>query len=293
MPENRRTALITGASSGIGEAFADVFAAEGFDLVITARRQERLTAVADKFRRQHARQVEVVAADLSVHDAPAKLCDEIARRGLIVDVLVNNAGYGVPGTFNASAWTRQAALLQVMVVALSELTHRLLPGMVERLRTYCERRVSRRLCARAGGPHALCGVQGIRRQVFRIALERGDPVGRACDRAVSGVHSKRIPRRHRHACRCPRAAVVAVDGRPAGRPRRLRRRHGRCADPRDRPRQSHDRDARAMRAESGARGAGPSDGTKISEGLNSVRLVQKTQRFTGISSALSDDPGHA
>ena len=131
-PENRRTALITGASSGIGEAFADVFAAEGFDLVITARRQERLTVVADKLRRQHARQVEVVAADLSVHDAPAKLCDEIARRGLIVDVLVNNAGYGVPGTFNASAWTRQAALLQVMVVALSELTHRVLPGMVDR-----------------------------------------------------------------------------------------------------------------------------------------------------------------
>ena len=131
-PENRRTALITGASSGIGEAFADVFAAEGFDLVITARRQERLTAIADKLRRQHARQVEVVAADLSVHDAPAKLCDEIARRGLIVDVLVNNAGYGVSGTFNASAWTRQAALLQVMVVALSELTHRLLPGMVDR-----------------------------------------------------------------------------------------------------------------------------------------------------------------
>ena len=132
MPENRRTALITGASSGIGEAFADVFAAEGFDLVITARRQERLTAVAARLRRQHARQVEVVAADLSVHDAPAKLCDEIARRGLIVDVLVNNAGYGVPGTFNASAWTRQAALLQVMVVALSELTYRLLPGMVDR-----------------------------------------------------------------------------------------------------------------------------------------------------------------
>ncbi len=126
------TALITGASSGIGEAFAEVFAAEGFDLVITARREERLTAVADRLRRQHAIKVDVIALDLSVPDAPARLCDEIAGRSLIVDVLVNNAGYGVPGTFAASSWTRQGALLQVMVVAPAELTHRLLPGMVDR-----------------------------------------------------------------------------------------------------------------------------------------------------------------
>lgn len=124
--------LITGASSGIGEAFAEVFAAEGFDLVITARREGRLAAVADRLRREHGNQVDVIVTDLSAQDAPAKLCDEIARRGLVVDVLVNNAGYGVPGTFAASPWTRQAALLQVMVVALTELTHRLLPGMVDR-----------------------------------------------------------------------------------------------------------------------------------------------------------------
>ena len=131
-PENRRTVLVTGASSGIGEAFAEVFAAEGFDLLITARREERLVAVADRLRTQHGSHVEVIVADLSAQDAPAKLCDEIARRGLVVDVLVNNAGYGVPGTFAASPWTRHAALLQVMVVALAELTHRLLPGMVDR-----------------------------------------------------------------------------------------------------------------------------------------------------------------
>ena len=126
------TALVTGASSGIGEAFAEVFAAEGFDLVITARREDRLTAVADRLRRQHAIRVEVIVADLSGPDAPARLCDELTRRGLIVDVLVNNAGYGVPGTFAASSWARQGALLQVMVVAPAELTHRLLPGMVDR-----------------------------------------------------------------------------------------------------------------------------------------------------------------
>lgn len=129
---NPRTALITGASSGIGEAFAEMFAAEGCDLVITARREDRLRAVADRLRQRYARRVEVITADLSERDEPARLCDEIAGRGLVIDVLVNNAGYGVPGTFTASAWVRQAALLQVMVVAPAELTHRLLPGMVDR-----------------------------------------------------------------------------------------------------------------------------------------------------------------
>lgn len=129
---NPRTVLITGASSGIGEAFADVFAAEGFDLVITARREDRLRAVAERLRQRYARRVEVITADLSEQDAPARLCDEIARRGLAIDALVNNAGYGIPGTFAASEWTRHAALLQVMVLAPAELTHRLLPGMVER-----------------------------------------------------------------------------------------------------------------------------------------------------------------
>lgn len=132
MSTTPRTALVTGASSGIGEAFADVIAAEGFALILTARREERLTAVATRLRQQHGVSVDVIVADLSERDAPARLCEEIGQRGLTVDLLVNNAGYGVPGTFTASPWERQAAQLQVMVVALAELTHRLLPGMVER-----------------------------------------------------------------------------------------------------------------------------------------------------------------
>ena len=128
----RRTVLITGASSGIGEAFADVFAAGGFDLVITARRQDRLQAVASRLRQRYGIRVEIVAADLSVPEAPAGLCAEIAGRGLTIDALVNNAGYGVPGVFLASAWERHEAMLQVMVVAVAELTHRLMPGMIER-----------------------------------------------------------------------------------------------------------------------------------------------------------------
>jgi hypothetical protein len=127
-----RTALVTGASSGIGEAFAEVFAAEGFDLVITARREDRLQIVAEALRKRYNRRVEVIVADLAGRQTPERLCEELADRKLKIDALVNNAGYGIPGTFLASDWSRQAALLQVMVLAPAELTHRLLPGMIER-----------------------------------------------------------------------------------------------------------------------------------------------------------------
>lgn len=134
MPADRRglTALITGASSGIGEAFADVFAAEGFDLVITARREDRLRAVASRLEERYGRRVEVIVADLGRPDACAWLCDQIAARGIAIDALVNNAGYGVPGSYTASSWERHLTFLQVLVVSVTELTHRLLPGMIER-----------------------------------------------------------------------------------------------------------------------------------------------------------------
>jgi len=126
------TALITGASSGIGEAFADVLAAEGFDLVITARREERLRAVQARLQQQHGVRVEVIVGDLERAEAPARLCAEIEARGLKIDVLVNNAGYGVPGSFLSSSWDVHARFLQIMVTAVADLTYRLLPGMIER-----------------------------------------------------------------------------------------------------------------------------------------------------------------
>jgi len=127
-----RTALITGASSGIGEAFADVFATHGFDLVITARREDRLRAVAARLEQRYGIRVLVFVADHARTDTAERLCAEIASRGLTIDALVNNAGYGIPGTFIASPWQRHQDMLQVMVVGLAELTHRLLPGMIER-----------------------------------------------------------------------------------------------------------------------------------------------------------------
>jgi len=128
----RRVALITGASSGIGEAFADVFAAEGYDVVITARREERLRAVQARLQTQYGVRVEVIVGDLERPDAPAQLCEALEARGLKIDALVNNAGYGVPGSFLSSSWDVHARFLQIMVTAVAELTHRLLPGMVER-----------------------------------------------------------------------------------------------------------------------------------------------------------------
>jgi uncharacterized protein len=129
---SRRTALITGASAGIGEAFADVFAAEGFDLVVTARREDRLRALAARIEQQRGVRVEIVVEDLSDPAAPARLCAELEARGITIDALVNNAGYGVTGVYTSSEWRRHADFLQVMVIAVAELTHRLLPGMIDR-----------------------------------------------------------------------------------------------------------------------------------------------------------------
>jgi len=123
---------VTGASSGIGEAFAEVFAAEGFDLVITARREARLRGVQARLSEQYGVRVDVVVEDLEDPTAPARLCADLEARGLKIDVLVNNAGYGVPGSYVASGWDVHERFLQIMVVAVAELTHRLLPAMIER-----------------------------------------------------------------------------------------------------------------------------------------------------------------
>jgi short-subunit dehydrogenase len=134
MPEAvpARTALVTGASAGIGTAIAEVFAAEGFDLVLTARRADRLEAVAADIRQRFGRRVTTIAADLADPAAPARIVNDVAKAGITIDALVNNAGYGVPGKFTDTTWEAQRDMVQVMVMALTELTHRLLPGMIAR-----------------------------------------------------------------------------------------------------------------------------------------------------------------
>jgi short-subunit dehydrogenase len=131
-PEAKRTALVTGASAGIGKAFAEVFAREGFDLVLTARRADRLESIAADLRQRHGTRVHVVAADLADPAAPARIAGDLFAAGITIDALVNNAGYGVPGTFTETTWSAQRDMLQVMVMAPAELTHRFLPGMLAR-----------------------------------------------------------------------------------------------------------------------------------------------------------------
>ncbi len=132
MPSSRPLSLITGASSGIGAAFARELAGRGHDLVLVARRVERLQAIAAALRAAHDSQVTVLAQDLADPAAPRLLCEALAEQGLSVDWLVNNAGYGVPGRFEASTWQTHADFLQVLVTAPAELVWRLLPGMRQR-----------------------------------------------------------------------------------------------------------------------------------------------------------------
>jgi hypothetical protein len=127
-----RTALITGASAGIGAALARVFALHGFDLVLTARRAERLTALVDTLSGTYAVKALAMPADLARPETCADLVDALERAGIAIDVLVNNAGYGVAGLYCDTPWEVQRDFLQVLVLAPCELTHRLLPGMMRR-----------------------------------------------------------------------------------------------------------------------------------------------------------------
>lgn len=119
--------LVTGASSGIGAALAREYARRGHPLLLSARRRDKLEALARELGAQV--RCEVLAADLADPAAPRQVFEEATRRGLAVEVLVNNAGYGLPGTFLAQPWDAHAKFLQVMVSAVCELTHLFLPDM--------------------------------------------------------------------------------------------------------------------------------------------------------------------
>jgi short-subunit dehydrogenase len=127
-----RTALVTGASSGLGAAFARLLAARGADLVITARRAENLAALARELETAHGVKVTVIALDLSEPGAPAQLHAETEGRGRAIDVLVNNAGGGLHQNFADTPWEKIARQIQLNVVALTELTHLFVKPMLAR-----------------------------------------------------------------------------------------------------------------------------------------------------------------
>ncbi|MBU3915373.1 SDR family oxidoreductase [bacterium] len=130
--DTKRTALITGASAGIGKAFAEVFAGKGFNLVLTARREDRLQAIQKQLHEKYGVTVTLIPVDLHDPEAPQRLFDRIHSEGLVIDALVNNAGYGVPGYFHNTSWDKQANFIQVLITVVAQLSHLFLPGMIER-----------------------------------------------------------------------------------------------------------------------------------------------------------------
>jgi short-subunit dehydrogenase len=126
------TVLITGASSGIGRELARVFASDGAELVLVARSEDRLRELAGELAATYGVQAQVVPADLSRPASAAEIADALAQRHVDVDVLVNNAGFGVLGPIAEIGVERQLEMIEVNVAALTRLTALLLPGMLER-----------------------------------------------------------------------------------------------------------------------------------------------------------------
>jgi uncharacterized protein len=128
------TALITGASSGLGREFARLFAGDGNDVILVARRRERLEELAGELAARHGVTAHVIAVDLAEPGAPRRIAEELRTLGVEVDFLVNNAGFGGSGAFAEADPKRELEMIQVDVTALVELTRIFLPRMVARHR---------------------------------------------------------------------------------------------------------------------------------------------------------------
>jgi short-subunit dehydrogenase len=129
-----QVALVTGASMGIGVDLAECFARDGYDLVLAARSADALAAVAARLAAAHNVRAWPIAMDLGRADGPSRVADAIRALGVTIDVVVNNAGYGIAGAFNGSDRGAEVGMVDLNVRALVELTHIYWPGMLERRR---------------------------------------------------------------------------------------------------------------------------------------------------------------
>jgi short-subunit dehydrogenase len=132
MDTNRKTALITGASAGIGLAFAKIFAENGYDLVLVARNKEKLTTITDSLAKEFGIAASAIASDFAHANATEAIFNQTEERGIIIDVLVNNAGSGAYGPFADNKREDELAIIEINIVALVDLTHRYLQGMKSR-----------------------------------------------------------------------------------------------------------------------------------------------------------------
>jgi len=124
-----KTALVTGASSGIGAAFAEALAYRGYNLVLVARSQEKLEKLAEQLQTNHQITAEVIPQDLSVTNAAQTLFNIVTAKEINIDLLINNAGFGDYGVFTESSLDRQLEMIQLNITALTALTHLFLDPM--------------------------------------------------------------------------------------------------------------------------------------------------------------------
>lgn len=132
MDQQQTYALVTGASRGLGRCFARMLAAKGLNLVLVARTGEKLEVIADELRSRHGIVVEKIPFDLAQPGAGERLADELTVRALHIDLLINNAGFGDQGRFIELSLERQVQMITLQNATVIELTHRLLPAMIER-----------------------------------------------------------------------------------------------------------------------------------------------------------------
>jgi short-subunit dehydrogenase len=132
--DQRRTALITGGSGGIGLEIGKVMARRGFNLVLVARNRDALEAAAGQIEGKHTVSVHVFAADLRRRESPEAIVDFLRSENIAIDVLVNNAGFGLGGEFAETELTRELEMIQVNIAALTHLTKLFLPAMIKRKR---------------------------------------------------------------------------------------------------------------------------------------------------------------
>jgi hypothetical protein len=132
MESKRKLVLVTGASAGLGAEFARAYARRGFDLALTARRADRLEALAGELEEAFGVDAFTAPADLAVFEAEREVLAAVAARGRDIDVLVNNAGFSIPQSFAAVPWERQRDFLMTLVVSACGLAHAVIPPMVER-----------------------------------------------------------------------------------------------------------------------------------------------------------------
>lgn len=127
-----KTALVTGASGGLGADFARELASRGADLVLVARRKEELHQIADELCQNFGVSALVLPADLSIPGAPEEVFQAVRRRNLTVDILVNNAGFGIYGPFTEIPWEQEQAMLNLDILALVHLTKLFVNAMIPR-----------------------------------------------------------------------------------------------------------------------------------------------------------------